>query len=165
MNQSPDLNDRDVERQLSALLRAPDFKRLCHLGHELAESRTFNLFRLADKTISENAWSRLFSWLLNSSEDHRLGLSPFQQWLRVGFDNKSAVARFGRHAHSTLTTNESPTLGGRRLDIVVQILDQDLRLTGIIGIENKVWSGELPHQIRDYQSDLDVRYPTERYPQ
>jgi PD-(D/E)XK nuclease superfamily len=42
----------------------------------------------------------------------------------------------------------------RRLDILIKLLDRHGRLIGVVGIENKVWSGEQHNQLKDYQTAL-----------
>ena len=47
----------------------------------------------------------------------------------------------------------------RRLDILIKLLDGRGHLIGIIGIENKVWSGEQHDQLKHYQAAL-YPFPT-----
>jgi hypothetical protein len=159
MNHSPDISTADASEQVRLLLQAPDFKKLCQLSTELSAHRKFNVFRFADKTISENAWSRVFAWLLNSTEDHDLGTLPFKTWLQLGFEEQLGVTEFARNEDIILTRTEVPTEEGRRIDILVNVLDNRSRTKAVIGIENKVWSREQDFQVADYQADLNKRSP------
>ncbi len=145
-----------VER-IRLLLSAPAFTKLCAVATELSDHRKFNVFRFADKTISENSWSRVFAWLLDSTEDHELGVLPLQRWLQDGL---------GRQLHlkgpsgigAVRTSTQFPTAASRYIDILIRIFDRRSRTIGVIGVENKVWSGEQLGQVSDYQDDLDKRF-------
>ena len=158
MNQPPDPPIADARKQLRLLKNAPDFKRLCLVGTELSEHRKFNVFRFADKTISENSWSRVFAWLLDSTEDHDLGTLPFKTWFRLCFGQQRGKAKFAGTPATILTRREFSTEQGRRIDILIKIFYKQSRTLEVIGIENKVWSGEQNLQISDYQTDLNKRF-------
>ena len=58
-----------------------------------------------------------------------------------------------------ITTTEWYTKNGRRLDICIEIQDnKSKKIKAVIGIENKVNSGEQMNQISDYQKSLIKRY-------
>ncbi len=159
MTQSPDLAITDAVKQLRLLRNASAFKKLCRVSTELSEHRKFNLFRLADRTISENGWSRIFAWLLNSQEDHELDVRPMKIWLREGLGDQLEVKDFSSEIGAVLNVTEFQTEKGRRIDILITVLDMQSRTIAVIGIENKVWSGEEEFQVADYQADLNKRFP------
>jgi hypothetical protein len=150
----------DKRESLQSLIQARDFRRLCRVSTELSKHKQFNIFRLANKTINENAWSKVFAWLLSSTADHELELRPLLNWLRLSGGNRFTAIR--NNAETVLTTNEFATKEGRRLDILIRVIDKESRLLAIIGIENKLWSDEQTDQVGDYQKDLDIRFS--RYP-
>jgi PD-(D/E)XK nuclease superfamily len=150
--------EKDASRNLRRMLHAPVFRRLSRSAFELLEHRKFNVFRLAEKTISENAWSRIFAWLLNSTQDHELAVRPFQTWLQGGLREHLRVKGLKTKLGAVLASTQFPTEAGRYIDILIRVLDKRSVIIAVIGIENKVWSGEQAYQVADYQADLDKRF-------
>jgi len=120
-------------------------------------SDSFNLFDLVEDAVCENAWSRIIGFLFDSSGNHGLGLKPLTLWAA---DNLPGDFRdLTQRATGSSCDLEWGTFEGRRLDILVRLLGESGDLIGIIGIENKVWSGEQPNQLCDYQHALVQAFP------
>ena len=126
----------------------------------------FNLFDLLDDALREPAWSRSLSALLDSTLPHGLGERGFREWLKlidreVGNNGMTFPDAFrGLPSGSIFRTScEYSTPAGRRIDILVRVLDRTHRVIGAVGIENKLESPELPSQVCDYQAALCEVFP------
>ena len=129
-------------------------------------SPNFNLFDLLDDALREPAWSRIFCGLLDSTLPHGLGESGFREWLKlvdreVGNNGMTLPVAFRRLPSGSIfrTSCEYSTPAGRRLDILVRVLDRKHRIIGAVGIENKLESPEQPSQVCDYQAALCEVFP------
>lgn len=127
---------------------------------------SFNLFALLGDALREPAWSRIFAGLLDSTLPHGLGDAPLRLWLRHIYaeqDGNGAPipASFLRLPAGAVvrTSVEFSTPAGRRIDILIRVLDSKHRVAAVIGVENKLDSPEQPSQIADYQAALDESFP------
>ena len=124
----------------------------------------FNLFSLFHEIFDENAWTRLFSFLTDSKKS-LIDTSTFiTDWLtQVNRENQSNLASLEKFnklkIKSSKTIIEWSTLAGRRLDLLIELFDESNSLVGVIGLENKVDSGEQEKQLSDYQSALIEEFP------
>lgn len=124
----------------------------------------FNLFSLFHEIFDENAWTRLFSFLTDSKKS-LIDTSTFiTDWLsQVNKENQSNLASLEKFnklkIKSSKTILEWSTLAGRRLDLLIELFDESNSLLGVIGLENKVDSGEQEKQLSDYQSALIEEFP------
>lgn len=151
---------------LESLLQTDEFISLQSIGIELQnEKKRFDLLTVFDDLIDENAWSRLFAYLFSSKKEHGLRQSAIREWLNLGIENNKHLRDFLRQLPAdekseTNTITEWYTETGRRLDILIKIQDNRTGdIKGIIGIENKVESGEQFEQISDYQKSLIKTFP------
>lgn len=131
------------------LTSSADWRRLAKMP---GVSDTFNVFQILDDAVCENSWSRILAALFTSNGGHNLGLIPLMTWLAVVGDNRFKTLANRAGASSALC--EWGTMERRRLDILIKLLDKHGCLIGVVGIENKVWSGEQPNQLKDYQAAL-----------
>jgi len=139
----------DIERGFQQLIQSQDWRRLAKMP---GVADAFNVFQVLDDAVCENSWSRILAVLFSSSGGHDLGMRPLRQWLsEVGDSRFNALAK---RAASSSTLCEWGTMERRRLDILIKLLNGRGHLIGIIGVENKVWSGEQHDQLKDYQSAL-----------
>jgi len=152
-------------KTLNSLLLTSQFNELQKLGKELSEEKfQFDLLSLFDELIDENAWSRLFAYLFDSKKSHGLGQKALREWLHLAGDTDKHVKHFietlPSEQESEITTiTEWTTETNRRLDIRIEIQDRKTKIIkAVIGIENKVDSGEQIEQISDYQISLNKLY-------
>jgi len=142
------------------LLSSEEYRALQQLQPE------FNLFNLLDDALREPAWSRIFAGLLDSTKPHGLGAAALCEWLVLvaaeartsGSPVPAFLATFSKESLVRISV-EYVTLAGRRIDILVRILDSRQRIVAVIGIENKLGSPERPAQIADYQAALAEAFP------
>jgi hypothetical protein len=134
---------------LEGLLKSTEWKLIAEMPEV---TNRFNLFDLLEDAVCENAWSRIIHFLFDSSRDHNLGLIPVTKWITDALD--APFPELIKSAKKITSETEWSTLEGRRLDILLKLLDADGRLLGVVGIENKVWSGEQIRQLSDYQEAL-----------
>jgi hypothetical protein len=142
-------NKKRFDRGLEKLQKSAEWKCISAMSEV---TNGFSLFSLLEDAVCENAWSRIINFLFDSSGDHALGLRPLSHWIAgaVGAPFPDLI----RSAKATTSETEWGTLEGRRLDILVKLLDGGGHLLGVIGIENKVWSGEQYRQLSAYQTAL-----------
>ncbi len=125
--------------------------------HEGAIGPAFNVFEVLDDAVCENSWSYILGFLFTSSRGHGLDMRPLRTWL-LAIRNRR-VAALARHAASSSAECEWGTMEGRRLDILIKLLDRRGCLLGVLGVENKLWTGEQPDQISEYQAALCEAFP------
>jgi hypothetical protein len=143
------VNESAVELGFRELLASPAWREISRLP---VVTDTFNLFSILDHAVCENSWSRVLGFLFDSREGHDLGMRPLWTWLsslKLG-----RFARLAQQAFASSTSCEWVTGENRRLDILIQLLDEGGRTKAVIGVENKVWSGEQREQLSDYQMAL-----------
>jgi len=126
----------------------------------------FNFFALLGDVLREPAWSRIFASVLDATYPHGLGDRGLREWLTwVVAEQRSrtqTVPPFFVAVPPSLTcrtTVEYRTPAGRRIDILVRLLDERHRVVGVLGIENKLDAPEAPAQIADYQAALAEVFP------
>ena len=153
VHQQQNLTGRPFDTALGGLLKSAEWKRVAKFTEGTDQ---FNLFDLLEDAVCENAWSRIIHFLFDSSADHRLGLIPLRHWMAHSLDRR--FLERVKLAKASTSENEWGTFEGRRLDILVKLLDDTGHLLGVIGIENKVWSGEQPRQLSDYQKALTAEF-------
>lgn len=146
---------------IERLIDTDEFKKLQVLGLTIHDTqRQFDLLSVYSELIDEMAWSRLFAYLLDSTRAH--GLS--QKLLRLLLEQYSSLISFYNFLPSEAETKsicitEWKTESGRRIDILIKLIDKNGKAHAVIGIENKVDSGEQNNQIRDYQKSLRIAFP------
>ena len=147
-------NEQNFERELKRLMTTAEWNQIARMPEATS---SFNLFDLLDDAVCENAWSRIIGFLLDSTATHGLGLAPMKWWSQHALKDRIAeLAKVAKHsAHET----EWGTFEGRRLDILLKLLNDGGHMIGVIGVENKVWSGEQPRQLSDYQTALMKAFP------
>lgn len=145
----------DTKRGFEQLIQSQDWQRLAKMP---GVADAFNVFQVLDDAVCENSWSSILAVLFSSSGGHDLGMRPLRLWLsEVGDSRFIALAR---RAASSSVLREWGTMERRRLDILIKLLDGRGHLIGIVGIENKVWSGEQHNQLKDYQAALCDEFST-----
>jgi hypothetical protein len=138
-----------------------EFKELQSLGLKIHnEKRKFDLLTVFEELLDEMAWSRLFAYLLDSTQTHELS----QKVIRLILERNSQVINFQKLLPSenqteSICITEWKTEKGRRIDILIKVIDNLGNIKAVIGIENKVDSGEQKDQIRDYQKSLIHSFP------
>ncbi len=143
------------------LFETAQFKELLKLGSRIHDTqRQFDLLSVYEELIDEMAWSRLFAYLLDSTKNHGLGQSAFRKLIQLipnlKLFSKSIPADINT---KTLCVTEWNTENSRRLDILIKLIDSKGEIKAVVGIENKVDSGEQNDQIRDYQKSLSKAFP------
>lgn len=151
------------EKALEVLFESKEFELLESIGKEIYKRKQeFDIIELFQNLFNENAWSKLFSYLLNSSNNHGLK----QLFLREWFSNckNDVLNNFTKLLPSTETSEvktitEWYTETNRRIDIMLLIKDENNRTQSVIGIENKLFSNEGDNQLKDYQNSIAKKYP------
>ncbi len=150
----------DEKRLLSGLVSSDEYAALLALRPE------FNLFDLLNDALREPAWSRIFSGVLDSTLPHELGNKALLGWLPRIADELRRTGRKLPKAFQHVRTDaivrskvEYHTRKGRKVDVLLRILDAKHDVAAVIGIENKLGSPEQPNQIRDYQTALSEDFP------
>ena len=144
----------DLEKEFRSLTQSVDWSRMSKTW-EVADA--FNVFRVLDDAVCENSWSRILAALFTSSGSHNLEMLPLEIWLSLVGDRR--FKPLGKRAVSSVALCEWGTMERRRLDILIKLLDPNGRLIGVVGVENKVWSGEQHNQLQDYQEALCEQFP------
>jgi hypothetical protein len=139
-----------AEFAVNLILETPEYKKLQTIQND------FDLFSLFEDVLVENAWSRLFAFLLDSRRNHNLGTAVFRSWLKLLPNSPvtSLVSAFSTRVYTEWGTEER-----RRIDIVIEVLSPTRQILGVVGVENKIWSGEQESQVADYQKALTAAYP------
>ncbi|MBK1642687.1 hypothetical protein CKO12_12560 [Chromatium okenii] len=129
-----------------------EFNALCSYSHQ------FDLFKVMGVRGKEFVYSNILASLLNKKEPHGLGdsfINAVMEHLRTvdpcnGTRIQCAVfqSAFGKDAKISRELNY--------IDIVIDFPSIKL----VIAIENKIWAGEQPAQIKRYQETLKKKYPT-----
>ena len=144
----------ELSRGFQRLTESRDWRRIAKIP---GVANVFNVFQILDDAVCENSWSRILAVLFTSSGGHDLDMRPLKTWVSV-----AAGSRFRALANRAVASSaicEWGTTERRRLDILVKLLDKHGRLIGVVGVENKVWSGEQPNQLSDYQAALCRAFP------
>jgi hypothetical protein len=122
--------------------------------------RQFDLLSVYKELIDEMAWSRLFAYLLDSTQNHGLGQSAFRKLLKIIPELKVFSKSLPADKDTeTLCVTEWKTENSRRIDILIKLTDKKGTIKAVVGIENKVDSGEQNDQVRDYQKSLIKAFP------
>jgi hypothetical protein len=121
---------KEFQRSLAELLRSDAWKSLSAMR---AITNWFNLFSLLEDAVCENSWSRIIHFLFDSSADHGLGLIPIRQWIRTVHDRE--LCRLVNSAKATVSETEWGTFEGRRLDILIRLLDTRGHLLGVMKLK------------------------------
>lgn len=146
---------------INNLTETIEFKELQSLGSKIhQEKRKFDLITVFEELLDEMAWSRLFAYLLDSTQTHELS----QKVLRLILAKNSKTINFQKLLPSENQTEsvcitEWETEKGRRIDILIKLIDKFGNVKAVIGIENKVDANEQNDQIRDYQKSLIHSFP------
>lgn len=151
--------------QLSEVLTENQLKELENANKILIEYKHhFNILDYLENIFNENVWTRIFAYVLNSEEKHLLGNATFNYWIEQICSNREEFTRLflnklTKKPSKIIVKTEWSTPQGRRIDLIIELIDLDGNLLGIIGIENKVNSGDQEAQISDYQKSLQEIFP------
>jgi len=137
--------------EIKNLLGTAEFHTLQEMG---AASPRFNLLAVIDQTVTENAWSRILAFLFDSRRNHGLYKRAILTWLKLVDCDRKIVAVGERKDTGCVVENEWGAFDKRRLDLLIRFVDRDGETRAVVGIENKVWSGEQPEQLSHYQTAL-----------
>jgi hypothetical protein len=143
------------------LTETNEFKKLQKIGLQIHDNqRQFDLLTVYKELIDEMAWSRLFAYLLDSTQNHGLGQSAFRKLLEIIPELKVFSKSLPADKDTeTLCVTEWKTENSRRIDILIKLTDKKGTIKAVVGIENKVDSGEQNDQVRDYQKSLIKAFP------
>src|SRR6266446_3363410 len=126
----PEITDQQFRSDLRRLVATAEWQRIAGLPRI---TDPFNLFELLeDAAICENAWSRIISFLFDASANHGFGLKLLRWWAA---DN--LVGGFSELTKSAKTSTcevEWGTFEGRRLDMLIKLLNDSGYPIGVIGI-------------------------------
>jgi len=152
------MNDKTL---INNLTETTEFKKLQELGLLIHDTqRQFDLLSVYKELIDEMAWSRLFAYLLDSTQNHGLGQSAFRKLLEIIPELKVFSKSLPADKDTeTLCVTEWKTENSRRIDILIKLTDKKGTIKAVVGIENKVDSGEQNDQVRDYQKSLIKAFP------
>lgn len=152
------MNETALIRKLTNTL---EFKKLQVIGLQIHDNqRQFDLLSVYEELIDEMAWSRLFAYLLDSTQNHGLNQSAFRKLVKQIPDLKLFSKSLPSETDTKIIcVTEWKTESSRRIDILIKIIDTNGKINAILGIENKVDSGEQNDQIRDYQKSLNIAFP------
>ncbi len=147
-------------KPLTNLASSEDILRIDTIKERLSFLKTeFNLFFFFENIFNELEWTRIFSFLLSSKQTHSLGVNFFIDWINVVAANNKTVAAFIKKINfkkikSVKTTTEWSTQNGDRLDLLIELINNEGRIIGVVGLENKVNSGEQIEQVSRYQNEM-----------
>ncbi|MFN4084230.1 MAG: PD-(D/E)XK nuclease family protein [Bacteroidia bacterium] len=146
---------------INRLIVTTEFRELQTVGLKIHDNqRQFDLLTVYKELIDEMAWSRLFAYLLDSTQNHGLDQSVFRKLLQQIPDLKRFLKSLPTEEDTkTICITEWKTENSRRVDILIKIIDVKGNIKAVVGIENKVDSGEQNDQIRDYQKSLIIAFP------
>lgn len=146
---------------IDKLANTSKFKKLQDLGIKLFENqRRFDLLSVYEELIDEMVWSKLFAYLLDSTKNHGLDQIAFRNLLEQIPQLKSFSKLLPTAENTqTISIKEWKAEKNRRIDILIKLIDKNGVPKGIVGIENKVESGEQNNQIRDYQKSIISNFP------
>jgi hypothetical protein len=145
---------------INMLVNTTEFKHIQKIGLRLnRHQRKFDLLTLFEELIDEMAWSRLFAYLLDSTKNHGLNKSVLSRISENINEFADIYKLLSAEETNTICLTEWMTENGRRIDILIKIIDTNGIVKAIIGIETKIHSGEQNDQIRDYQRSLIETYP------
>jgi len=138
-----------------------EFKQLQSVGLQIHDNqRQFDLLSVYKELIDEMAWSRLFAYLLDSTQNHGLDQATFRKLLQQIPDLKQFVKSLPSETKTkTICVTEWKTETSRRVDILIKLIDKKGKINAVVGIENKVDSGEQNDQIRAYQKSISIAFP------
>lgn len=119
----------------------------------------FDVLSIFKEQIGETVWSKFFAFLLDSNERHGFGLDFFKNWVieiqNFNDPNTEILSKFDlKSVKRVKSFTEWPTPKGRFVDIVLELMDGNGTIIGVIGIENKVLAIEQLEQVKDYQDAL-----------
>lgn len=151
------------EQKIYKLIRTKEFKELQSIGVELnLERNRFDILSVLEDLIDENAWSRIFAYILDSTKEHGIKQVAFRKWLSVCQQTHPQLTAFIKKLppknKCRVICETEWTDKGRRLDILIRILNESNKTVAVIGVENKVDSGELENQVSDYQKSLQDNF-------
>lgn len=148
-------------KAINSLIATNEFKQLQKIADDVYRNqKSFDLLSVYEDLIDENAWSRLFAYLLDSSKPHGYGQSVFKAFVQAipALGNLTDLLSANEDVQ-TICVTEWKTHNNRRVDILIKAVDQKGKLLCVVGIENKVESGEQADQVRDYQLALLKVFP------
>jgi len=144
-------------QSLERLTLTADFRKLALIN---PKESGFNLIKMLDATITENAWSRVLAFLFDGRSEHGLGSLPLERWCHIFNCRRDVTDLIGKGSHVTpIAEVEWGTSEKRRLDILIRLSDDKGKLRGVIGIENKVRADESEDQLGHYQRALASEFP------
>lgn len=152
-------------KRIEDLLSKEEVELLESLENELKELKgEFNVVNFFKDAIKENAWTRIFSFLLNSNSNHNLSVELFKYWAKTISKENEIFENFCNSIEISELSDikskpEWTTDKGRRLDLLIKLFNKAGHLTSVIGLENKVDSGEKVNQLSDYQKALVEAFP------
>lgn len=146
---------------IESLIQASEFQELQDLGEDLHNNqREFDLLSVYSDLIDEKVWSKLFAYVLDSTQNHGLSQQVFRKMISgLSTSNNSFQALPTENETRTICLTEWTTDKGRRIDILIKLIDKKGGIKAVVGIENKVESGEQRDQIKDYQQSLIRAFP------
>ena len=136
--------DAELDRHLARRFNVFDYLRTDELGLSRVIADLLN-------PRATHGQGKLFLETLLERIDHDSGhLGSFREWL--------PLSALRLEASRVSVTTERTIPSGRRIDVVVEIVDPDGR-TGCLAIENKPYAGDQANQVRDYLEYLKEKYP------
>jgi len=149
----------DIEK-IKQLIKTKEFKLIQEKGlKNFQENQKFDFMSIFINSVDEMALSKLFAYLFDSRENHNFGQKPFRKLLELIPELKNFSKLIpSEHETETACTTEIMTYNSRRIDILIQLIDKQGKVKAVLGIENKIYSGEQKNQIRDYQKHLVEKY-------
>ena len=125
---------------IQRIIRTREFRQLASLSKR---KTSFNLIEMLDTTVTENAWSRVLAFLLDSRLNHGLGKTALVHWLGL-FKCPIVLKELAEQPAATvIATTEWMTPEGRRLDILIRLTDGRGKIRGVLGKHRG--TGPLPH--------------------
>ena len=154
-----------MELTIEKFLKSEEFAFVMEaMNKRIKESNEINLFRMFDKYISENILSDFLALLFESNYRHGLGKELVKEvffFCKNDILEKSGNTIDIINCHSTSVVTEwiVPGIRKRRIDILLQCLDENNVLSAVIGIEHKIDAKEQEKQVSDYQKALTIAFP------
>lgn len=125
------------------------------------ESRVngFNAFETLGLVSAEIRHSNMLSWLMSPGETHGLGELFLKRFIQEIFYHHKYSFQNAKIKLIDISLMDYSTFHVRReyknMDLLLQSEAQKI----VIAIENKIWSRESPHQLKDYFTKVQQEFP------
>ncbi|HYF52101.1 MAG TPA: hypothetical protein VEJ63_22010, partial [Planctomycetota bacterium] len=144
---------------IQELLKDPGYIALKKLRPDL------DLIGFLDDSVAANAWVKVVGFLFDSRASHNLEQAPVRAWLknlqpRAYYDIAGVIENLPKIEDAeTRTYLDWQAPGARKIDILLEFADADNESQVVIGIQNKLGTGDDDDSFSDCQEVLKDAFP------